>query len=63
MTSRYFDQLDVNADGNDVIISVAANAIQLLNLAQAAQVQASATSASAAGSGSWEVSANVNVPE
>lgn len=57
--SQFFDQLDVNADGNDVIISVAANALQLINLARAAQVHATATSASAAGSGSWELSASV----
>ena len=58
--STYFDQLDVNADGTDVIISVAANAIQLVNLVRAAQLHATATSAGAEGSGTWEVSATLN---
>jgi RNA polymerase sigma factor (sigma-70 family) len=51
-TNQFFDQIDVNADGNDVIISWAANAIQLMNLVQKAEVHTSA------GSGSWKISAS-----
>ncbi len=36
--SQYVDELDVEADGGDVIVSVAINALQLLNLASAGSV-------------------------
>jgi RNA polymerase sigma factor (sigma-70 family) len=62
-TVSYFDQLDVNADGNDVIIGFAANAMQLANVGSAANLHASATSASAAGHGTLEVGANVSFGE
>ena len=38
--SRYFDQLDVNADGGDVIVSVAINSGQLMALAMSGFVRA-----------------------
>jgi RNA polymerase sigma factor (sigma-70 family) len=57
--NQFFDQLDASADGNDVIISVTANALQLVNLAQATQVNASATSATATAPGTFELGVTV----
>ena len=59
--SQYFDQLDVNADGGDVIISIAANTWQLMNIAKARSVHAhaSATPAGPDGPGTFTVSASV----
>ncbi len=59
--SQYFDQLDVNADGGDVIISVAANTMQLVNIAKSHSVHgsASATPAGPDGPGTFTISASI----
>ncbi len=59
--SQYFDQLDVNADGGDVIISLAANTGQLLNIARSRSVQASASATPAGpdGPGTFTLSASI----
>jgi hypothetical protein len=57
--ASFFDQLDVAADGNDVIIDVAANASQLLRLGGSLSVDASATPAGASGPGTFTVGVNL----
>ena len=56
---QYFTQLDVNGDGSDLIVSIAANTLQLMNLAATKSMHASATSASADHAGTFEVSATI----
>ncbi len=55
----FFDQLDVAADGNDVIIDVAANAAQLLELGGSLSTSVSATPAGADGPGTFTVGVNL----
>ena len=61
--AAYFDQLDVTADGNDVIIDIAANTSQLLHLATSGSlngsVDASATPAGSNGPGTFTVGVNL----
>jgi RNA polymerase sigma factor (sigma-70 family) len=61
--AQYFTQLDVNADGNDLIVSIAANTLQLMNIAATKSVHASATPATPAHSGTFEVSATIPGPD
>lgn len=56
---QYFDQLDINGDGSDVIVSVSANALQLMNIATSGTVHADATAATPNAPGSFEVSASL----
>jgi hypothetical protein len=60
-TAAYFDQFDVDADDNDVIVSLAADAAQLVNLASAMRVAATAsvTPATPDGPGTFTLSAGV----
>ncbi len=58
--SQYFDQLDVNADGGDVIVSMAANAGQLMSLAASRSVEARAE-ATPDEPGTYTVSAGVKL--
>jgi RNA polymerase sigma factor (sigma-70 family) len=57
--AAYFDQLDVTADGNDVIMSMSATAPQLMGLFAAGSVQASATPAGSNGPGTFSVGASL----
>jgi RNA polymerase sigma factor (sigma-70 family) len=55
--SEYFDQLDVNADGGDVIVSLAVNASQLINMAtsKSSDASAGATPPNPDGSGTFSI--------
>jgi RNA polymerase sigma factor (sigma-70 family) len=59
--AQYFDQLDINADGGDVVFSVAANAGQLMNIAKSHDVHAEATPATPTEPGTVSLSANVPI--
>jgi RNA polymerase sigma factor (sigma-70 family) len=57
--SSYFDQLDVSADGSDVIVSLAANAVQLANIAKSGDVDADVTAAAPGSAGTFSATATI----
>jgi hypothetical protein len=57
--ARFFTQLDVNSDGGDLVVSVAANTAQLVNIAMSRAIDASITSATADGPGTFSVGAKI----
>jgi len=59
---QYFDQLDVNADGNDVIVGMAANTLQLVNIAKAGALQVDGTAATPNAPGTFSLGVDVPVP-